>query len=252
VIVQVTLNRLLGGLAAQLAGDYAATGARRVLLRVRGLKSEQADRNQICCPLARDTLTDNDENSIIEELETTDIDIRRRRALVSKLGEVGTNRCVDVLKAALRSADTRTEVRAVFALSHIASPDSFKALIDSITNTHGPAFIFAVRSLAESDPEAARPAFVRTLAERRAQLTDGEKEVLVWALSQSPHRSEIPVLAPLLGEGRRETRRMAAVALAQIRAPEADQALEEAASSLPWLRARQARRALRSKGGCPS
>lgn len=47
VIVQVTLNRLLGGLAAQLAGDYAATGARRVLLRVRGLKSEQADRGEL-------------------------------------------------------------------------------------------------------------------------------------------------------------------------------------------------------------
>jgi hypothetical protein len=55
------------------------------------------------------------------------------------------------------------------------------------------------------------------------------------------------VLAALLGERRRSTRRMAAVALAQIRAPESREALEEAVSSLSWLRALQARRALRSR-----
>jgi HEAT repeat protein len=84
------------------------------------------------------------------------------------------------------------------------------------------------------------------LEERRGELRQGDKQLLVYALFQTPHRSEVPVLAPLLRERSRETRRMAAVALAEIKATEAREALEEAARSLSWLRGMQARRALRS------
>jgi hypothetical protein len=45
---------------------------------------------------------------------------------------------------------------------------------------------------------------------------------------------------------------MAAVALAQIRASESREALEEAATSLSWLRSLQARRALRSLRPSPT
>jgi HEAT repeat protein len=83
------------------------------------------------------------------------------------------------------------------------------------------------------------------LEERHDEFRQGDKQVLVWALYQTPHRSEVPVLATLLGERSKSTRRMAAVALAQIKATESREALEEAVKTLSWLRGRQARRALR-------
>jgi len=49
--VQVTHNRLLRGLLVDVAGDYAATGIRRVVLRVRGLKSERADARELTAML---------------------------------------------------------------------------------------------------------------------------------------------------------------------------------------------------------
>lgn len=46
-IIQLTRHRLMTGLLAALAEDYAPTGVRRVLLRVRGLEAERADRKQL-------------------------------------------------------------------------------------------------------------------------------------------------------------------------------------------------------------
>jgi HEAT repeat protein len=187
------------------------------------------------------------EQEVIAELEANGLSKKRRRALLSKLREVGTERSIDILRANLWSADVKGHVRAVFALAHIGTEQAADALIDSLAVTTGPGFTFAVKSLAEDYAARARPAFVRALEERHDELRQGDKQVLVWALYQTPHRSEVPVLAALLGERRRSTRRMAAVALAQIRAPESREALEEAVSSLSWLRALQARRALRSR-----
>lgn len=186
------------------------------------------------------------EQEIIAELEANGLSKKRRRALLLKLQQVGTERSIDVLRANLRSTDVKGRVRAVFALAHIGTEQAADALIDSLAVTTGPGFTFAVKSLAEDHATRARPAFVRTLEERHDELRQGDKQVLVWALYQTPHRSEVPVLAALLGERSRSTRRMAAVALAQIRAPESREALEEAATSLSWLRSLQARRALRS------
>jgi hypothetical protein len=45
--VQVTHSRLMKGLLADVAVDYAATQVSRVVLRVRGLKSEQADAREL-------------------------------------------------------------------------------------------------------------------------------------------------------------------------------------------------------------
>lgn len=186
------------------------------------------------------------EQQVIAELEANDLSDSRRRALLAELRQVGTERSIDVLRANLRSADVKSHARAVFALAHIGTEQAADALIDSLAVTTGPGFTFAVKSLAEDHAARARPAFVRTLAERHDELRQGDKQVLVWALYQTPHRSEVPVLAALLGERSRSTRRMAAVALAQIRAPESREALEEAVKSLSWLRGFQARRALRS------
>jgi HEAT repeat protein len=188
----------------------------------------------------------NDEQEVIAGLEENGLSKRRRWALLLKLQQVGTERSIEVLRANLRSADVKTQVRAVFALAHVGTERAVDALIDSLAVTTGPGFTFAVKSLAGDHAARARPAFVRTLEERHDELRRGDKQVLVWALFQTPHRSEVPVLATLLGERNRETRRMAAVTLAQIRASESQEALEEAARSLSWLRGLQARRALRS------
>ncbi len=186
-----------------------------------------------------------DEQAVIAALKANGLSKRRRLALLSKLRKIGTERSIGVLRTNLHSADERTQVHAVFALAHVGTDEAAAALIDSLAVTTGPGFSFAVKSLAEDHAARARPAFVRTLEERHDELRQGDKQVLVWALYHTPHRSEVPVLAPLLRERSRETRRMAAVALAQIRASESREALEEAARSLSWLRGRQARRALR-------
>jgi HEAT repeat protein len=190
--------------------------------------------------------TDN-EPEVIAGLEANGLGKRRRLALLLKLRKIGTGRSIAVLQTNLRSADNRTQVHAVFALAHIGTDEAADALIECLAmKKTGPRFAFAVKSLAEDHAARARPAFVRTLEERRDELRQGDKQLLVYALFQNPHRSEVPVLAPLLRERSRETRRMAAIALAQIKATEVREALDEAARSLPWLRARQARRALRS------
>lgn len=46
-MIQLTRHGLMTGLLATLAEDYAPTGVRRVLLRVRGLDAERAERNEL-------------------------------------------------------------------------------------------------------------------------------------------------------------------------------------------------------------
>jgi hypothetical protein len=46
-VIQMTRHRLMAGLLVAVAEDYAATGARRVLLRVRGLEPQQAERAEL-------------------------------------------------------------------------------------------------------------------------------------------------------------------------------------------------------------
>jgi HEAT repeat protein len=186
------------------------------------------------------------EPEVIAELEAGGLSNRRRRTLLSKLRQIGTERSIGVLSANLRSVDTKSQVRAVFALAHIGTEEAVDALIDSLTVTTGPCFTFAVKSLGDNHAARAMPALTRTLEERRGEFDEGDKRLIIKALYQSPHRSQVPALTALLRERSRDTRRMAAEVLAQIKATEAREALEEAATSLSWLRGRQARRALRS------
>jgi hypothetical protein len=46
-VIQVTYRRLMTGLLAAVARDYAATSVKRVLLRVRGFDAERADREEL-------------------------------------------------------------------------------------------------------------------------------------------------------------------------------------------------------------
>jgi HEAT repeat protein len=187
------------------------------------------------------------EQQAIAELEANNLSDSRRRALLSELRQVGTERSIGVLRTNLRSADTRSQVGAVFALARIDTEGATDALIDCLAMETGPRFTFAVKSLAELRASRAIPALIRTLKERRSELDEGDKRLIVFALVQTPHRSEVPVLSATLREGNRRTRRAAAIALTQIRAPESREALEEAVKSLPWLRGLSVRRVLRSQ-----
>jgi hypothetical protein len=51
VILQMTRHRFLTGLAAELASDYAAAGARGVVIRVRGLQSQRASAEEVAAYL---------------------------------------------------------------------------------------------------------------------------------------------------------------------------------------------------------
>lgn len=187
-----------------------------------------------------------EEREVTAELEGGVLSNRRRRVLLLRLGQVGTERSIGVLGENLRSSDTKSQVRAVLALAHIGTEEAADTLIDSLAVISGPCFTFTVKALAVEYAERAMPALIQTLEQRGGELRQVDKQLLVYALFQNPHRSQMPVLKTLLRERSWSTRRMAAVALAQIRAPEGREALEEAVRSLSWLRGLQARRALRS------
>jgi HEAT repeat protein len=185
------------------------------------------------------------EKEILAELREKDIGDKRRRALLTELGQVGTPQSIDVLRESLRSADVKSQVSAVFALAHIRTNEAVDVLIECLGMETGPRFGFATKSLAEIGSLRALPALIRTLDERRAELSEGDKWMIIHAFIQTPHRSEVPVLAATLLERHRRTRRAAAFALARIRTPESRDALEAAVKTLPLWRGLSVRRALR-------
>jgi HEAT repeat protein len=184
------------------------------------------------------------EGEIIAELELPDLRPARRRALLTALGRVGTDRSVDILRAYLRSSDDRDQLGAVFALEDIGTPRAVEALIECLEMEPGLRFTVAARSLGNRYAEQAEPAFIKALEDRRLSLDATAKRFVIAGLFKTPHRRQIPVLAALLEDRSRRVRRMAAQALERIRAPEARTALEEAATSQRWPRNANAKRAL--------
>lgn len=189
------------------------------------------------------------EEEIVAALQTNNLSIKQRRALVSELRRVGSERSIDVLCDCLRSSDDQLSVRAVFALAHIDTEDAIDALIGSLSMDVTPRLIFAVDSLGKMGARSAIPALIQCLESRGDELRWGEKRVIILALTRMPHRSMVPVLSAALRERHRAVRKAAAWALTEIRAPESRAALEEAAESLSWPRNLQAKRALRAKAG---
>jgi HEAT repeat protein len=189
-----------------------------------------------------------EEQQAIAGLEADDLGSGERRALLEIIRRVGTDRSIGILRTSLRSTDTRIQVRAVFALAGIGTARAIEALLDCLEMGTGPRFTFAVKSLAElNGPGEVVPALIQTLEKHRVQLSEGDKQLIIFALAQTPHRSEVPVLSTVIRDGNRRTRRMAAMTLILIRAPESREALEEAVESLSWLRGLEVRRVLRSQ-----
>lgn len=187
-----------------------------------------------------------DEDGVIAELASDELGEQRRRALLSRLREVGTERCVSVLGQNLRSDDPQSQTRAALALGRIGTDAAADALIEALDLDTGPRFTFALKILGDAHAHQARAAFIRVLEERGLELRQGDKRLLIRALARSPHRSAIPALAGVLGDPSRRTRRMASEALAQIKSPESAAALRQAADTVRWPRSREAKKALRS------
>src|ERR1700679_3612078 len=104
-----------------------------------------------------------DEQQAIVELEAIDLSNSRRRTLLSALRQVGTERSIEILRANLQSTDTRSQVRAVFALARIGTEGAVDALIDCLDMRTGPRFTFAVKALADLRAPQIVPALIRTL-----------------------------------------------------------------------------------------
>lgn len=188
------------------------------------------------------------ERQIIEDLQTESPSVRQRRALLSELRRVGTEVSIGALRHAVRSTDAQSRVRAVFALAHIGTDEAVDALAECLSMEPGPHLTFAADSLGKLGARRSIPALVHCLEARGADLDQSDKRVIIHALARMPHRSEVPVLSAVLRERNRATRRVAAEALAKIRAPEGTAALEDAAETLSWLQGASVRRALRRTG----
>jgi HEAT repeat protein len=175
------------------------------------------------------------ELEVLAALDRDDLGLPERRKLVEELDDVGTGRSVEALRANLRQPDLKTAVAAGAALSGIGTDEAIDALADFVRTGTGPPFTFAVHDLGIARAARARPALIETLRARAGELGDGKQRVIIQALARMPHRSEIPVLASALMGRSFGTRRVAAMALSAIRAPEARTALEDASRSLSWL-----------------
>ena len=80
---------------------------------------------------------------MIAELSSPELSTRRRHALLSDLSKVGTDRSVAVLRMNLRCRDVRSQVAAVFALAHVATPRAVEALIECLEMEPGPRLTIA-------------------------------------------------------------------------------------------------------------
>lgn len=151
---------------------------------------------------------------------------------------------MEVLRASLRSQDRRECAGAQQVLISLGTEQALVALADSLRTADNVAVGNAARLLGGKRARSAIPALIRCLDTRSDELDGAAKRWIARSLGLMPHRDEISVLASLLRDPRRRTRNTAAWALAQIRSPESQAALESGANELSWFQGRAVRRAL--------
>jgi HEAT repeat protein len=187
------------------------------------------------------------ESEIVALLRDEDTGIGLQRELVKELRRVGSDASVGVLRESLASRDIELSGQTVRTLARIGTDEAIDALCDALELPSGPRLILAASTFRKQRAARARPAIIRCLQTRGEALRPDERRILVLALGEMPHVSAVPVLAMALRERRYRMRTAAAWALAQIRAPESEAALEEVTNELSWLRARPIRRGLRAR-----
>jgi HEAT repeat protein len=185
------------------------------------------------------------ESEIIDALRRDGTPLAQRRALVKELGRIGGDASIGVLRESLRSSDIELAARAVRALARIGTDEGVDALIECLDMATGTRFTLAAAALRKLRSRRAMPALIRCLETRGDKLHRGDRRILILALGEVPHVSEVPVLSAALRSPGYRTRNAAAWALAQIRAPESSAALEAAARELSWFGAVPIRRGLR-------
>jgi HEAT repeat protein len=153
---------------------------------------------------------------------------------------------METLRASLRSGDRRECAGAQQVLISLGTGQAIAALADSLQTADNVAVANTARLLGGIQARSAIPALIRCLDTRSDELDDTDKRWVARSSGLMPQRDEIPVLAELLREPRRRTRTTTAWALAQIRSPESQAALELVANELSWFRGRAVRRALRA------
>ena len=153
---------------------------------------------------------------------------------------------MEALRASLRSGDRRECAGAQQVLISLGSEQAIAALADSLQTADNVSVANTARLLGGVQARSAIPELIRCLDTRSDELDITAKQWVARSLGLMPQRDEIPVLAELLREPRRRTRTTAAWALAQIRSPESQAALESVANELSWFRGRAVRRALRA------
>lgn len=151
---------------------------------------------------------------------------------------------MEALRASLRSEDRRECAGAQQVLISLGTEQAIAALTDSLQTGDNVAVANTARLLGRTRARSAIPALIRCLDTRNHELDSTAKQWIARSLGLMPHRDEIPALVELLRVPRRRTRITAAWALAQIRSPESQAALESVANELSWFRGRAVRRAL--------
>jgi HEAT repeat protein len=184
------------------------------------------------------------EDELLAELGAGGVDRGRRRALLSELRRVGSERSIDELRRSLEEDDVKTKIAAISALEGVGSDEAVDVLGECVRTQTGPPFTFAARALWTVDARRAMPVFMRALEERGDDLSESDKRVVIHGLARAPHRSQVPLLLRALQGKSPLTRRVAAMALSRIRAPESEAALQDAARSLSWFRGLPVRREL--------
>jgi hypothetical protein len=184
------------------------------------------------------------ENELLAELGAGRLEHRRRRALLSELRRVVSDRSIGELRRSAEDEDVKTKVAAIAALEALESHEAAVVLGEIVRTQTGPAFTIAARALWTIDARRAMPVFMSALEERCDDLRESDKRVIIHALARAPHLSQIRVLVGALRGRSLLTSRVAAMALSRIRAPESKEALQDAARSLSRLRGLPARREL--------
>jgi HEAT repeat protein len=187
------------------------------------------------------------EDEIIAALRSEPSSVKRRRELVRDLGRSPTSRSLDVLRENALSSDHKVSVGALFGLRRLGTEEAWDVVIECLAIAPVRHLWLAIDMLGKAGIRSAIPALIQCLDRRREELRRGDRRLIVLAFIRMPHRSEVPVLERTLREPGYRLRDSAAVALAQIRAPESRAALEVAAREFSWLRGRTVRRALRQR-----
>lgn len=183
-------------------------------------------------------------DGIVDELRTTRPGSLRWLRLMTELQQVSPSIGMDALRASLNSTDRKSCAGAQQVLIGLGSEEAITVLTASLHTGDGVAVGNASRLLSGIQARSAVPALIACLDNRSKELDDTAQQWVARALGRMPHRDAIPVLAKLLRSSSRRKRRTAAWAIAQIRAPESQVALESAADDLSYLSGRSIRRAL--------